>query len=200
MNKNKKVIFALLMCVCISFITYPYVSNLFTHKGQDSLRKVTLKSGDYKVGEDFPEGQYDVQSTTNDAVFMQKKMSNNDKWMGISFNDGESIPLKGTFILTPSKRKPLKTNDTGKYEISNSGYYEIGNQIPAGKYTLTYESQNSMIEKPLIQVLSKKRSILKGYSFEQAKQYTIELKKEEILEIQKSLFIENNADVILSPM
>lgn len=190
----------LLMCVCIASITYPYVSNLFTHKGQDSLRKVTLKSGDYKVGKDFPEGQYDVQSTTNDAMFMQKKMSNNDKWMGISFNDGESIPLKGTFILTPSKRKPLKTNDTGKYEISNSGYYEIGNQIPAGKYTLTYESQNSMIEKPLIQVLSKKRSILKGYSFEEAKQYTIELKKEEILEIQKSLFIENNAGVILSPM
>lgn len=200
MNKNKKVIFVLLMCVCIASITYPYVSDFFTHKEQDALQQVTLKSGEYKVGEDFPEGQYDVQSTTDDAMFMQKKMSNNDKWMGISFSDGESIPLKGTFILTPSKRKPLKTDDTGKYEISNSGYYEIGNQIPAGKYMLTYESQSSMIEKPLIQILSKKRSILKGYSFEGAKQYTIELKKEEILEIHKSLFKENDAGIILNPI
>lgn len=200
MNKNKKVIFVLLMCVCIASITYPYVSNLFTHKEQDALQQVTLKSGEYKVGEDFPEGQYDVQSTTDDAMFMQKKMSNNDKWMGISLNDGESIPLKGSFILTPSKRKPLKTDETGKFEISNSGYYEIGDQIPAGKYTLTYEPKNSMIEKPLIQILSKNRSILKEYSFEDAKQYTIEIKKEEILEIHKSLFKENNAGVILNPM
>ena len=200
MNKNKKVIFVLLMCVCIASIAYPYLSKVFNHKQQDSLQQVTLKSGEYKVGEDFPEGRYDIQSTTDKAMFMQKNMSKNDKWMGISLNDGESIPLKGTFILIPSEHKLLKTDDMGKFKISNSGYYEIGNQIPAGKYTLTYDSQKSTIEKPLIQVLSKKRSILKGYSFEGAEQYTIELKKDEILEIHKSLFKENNANIILNPM
>jgi len=35
---------------------------------------------------------------------------------------------------------------------------------------------------------------------EGAEQYTIELKKDEILEIHKSLFKENNANIILNPM
>lgn len=200
MNKKKKVVFVLLMCVCIASIVYPYVVDLFTHKDQNALQQVKLKSGEYKVGKDFPEGQYDILSATDNAMFMQKNMSKNDKWIGLSFNEGEMIPVKGSFLLMPSSSKKLKTEANGGFEILNSGYYEIGHQIPAGKYTLTFEQQESIFEKPFIQILSKDRSIIKGYSFKKTKIYQIELKKEEILEIHKSLFKENKAEVLLNPM
>jgi hypothetical protein len=196
MNKYKIIIFILIIVLCSSIIGYPYIGNLLI-SDEDKADEITILKGEYIVGEEINQGQYDVEVLKGKVKFMQRELSIKDKILGLKLNKGEHIIIegKGEIKLSPSSFQIINRNKSGQYEFSHSGFYKIGAQIPAGEYILRYKGKIEK-EKPFVQILSSKQEVLNTYDFIDKESYEITLEKSDILEVNKYLFFESDSIII----
>nr|WP_309100365.1 hypothetical protein [Fredinandcohnia onubensis] len=189
MNKFKLTIFILIIAITILFLGYPYVKNMTDNNAPTTIE---LVKGNYKVGEDISPGNYDIDVIEGDLTFIQRQLSHNDKILGITLNRGENISLdgEGKVKLTPANFNKLEEIKTNEFHITHSGFYKVDEQLPEGEYLVTYTGLKEENEKPFIQVLSSKKDVLKSYQFEKSDSHTIQVKKDQILEVNKFLFVE----------
>ncbi|MED1440530.1 hypothetical protein P4U24_01590 [Aeribacillus composti] len=202
MNKFKFTIFIFIVVICSFIIAYPYITDFINRYKEVEPKEMTLKSGEYIVGEDMNQGIYDIEVINGKIKFMQKELSAKDKILGVELTNGEHIGLegKGKVRLSPANFETIKISKAGQYEIHHSGFYKIGLQLPEGEYILSYAGKTEK-EKPFVQILSSNREVLNTYDFEDKKNYKIVPKKGDILEINKCLFFESDSIVInLKPL
>ncbi|MFB1049997.1 hypothetical protein [Paraliobacillus sp. JSM ZJ581] len=195
MNRIKTIVFILIVVIFLSVIGYPYLNN-FISKDSNMAKKINVTKGEYVVGKDINQGLYDIEVIGEEVRFMQRQLSDRSKILGIKLNTGEKVMIVGEGKVNMSPASFNKINlKSDKYEINHSGFYNVGLQIPAGNFILSY-SGNVEKEKPFVQVLSSKRNIIKTYDFTNKKAYEITLKENEILEVNKFLFYESESLII----
>ncbi|MBB3908825.1 hypothetical protein [Anoxybacteroides rupiense] len=204
MNKFKLTIFAFIVGMCSFIIVFPYISDLINnYRTLKNPEVVTIKSGEYIVGDDIQQGIYDVEVISGKVKFMQRELSAKDRVLGVNLHNGEHVQIKGQgkVKLSPANFESIEMSKSGQYEIHHSGFYEIGLQLPEGEYVLSYKGKTDK-EKPFVQILSSNnRNVLHTYDFHNKDIYKIPLKKGNILEINKFLFFESDDIVInLKPL
>lgn len=191
MTKTKVGIFVALAVITLLFFLVPKGIKYIKNQDPELLNaaeSVKLQSGEYTVGEDIKVGIYDMQVTKGSLSYFDTKLSKGDKLVGMELLDDNKIYFEGSgeIELTPAEFTPIKPSD-GIYTIEHSGYYEVGKQIPAGEYSLTYTPDKSSSEKPFIQILpSYADDARAGMQFENQETYDINLAAGEILTVKKT--------------
>ncbi|AIM15974.1 MULTISPECIES: hypothetical protein [Neobacillus] len=203
MNKFKCTIFIFIVVICSLIIAYPYITDLINSYKNIDPEEMTIKSGEYIVGEDINQGIYDIEVISGKIKFMQRELSIKDKILGVKLNNGEHVEVegKGRVKLSPANFEAIEMSKSGQYEINHSGFYKIGLQLPEREYILSYTGKTEK-EKPFVQILSSNnRDVLNTYDFQDKESYKVFLKKGDILEINKCLFFESDSIVInLKPL
>lgn len=160
----------------------------------------TLKSGSYEVGQQFDSGAYDVEVVEGSVQFMEKKMLVGTKIInrGLQKNEIVDVDGNGKVMLTKHKIVPLELQGEHEhYHIIHSGDYIAGQHLPQGKYLLSINS--AFDNPPLVQILENER-ILTAYDFLEQKEYEINIAENQILQVHKTLFIEEEGlQIFLTP-
>ncbi|MFL6978321.1 hypothetical protein R7M47_11860 [Bacillus inaquosorum] len=199
MNKFKTTVFIIIALVFVSYFGYSFVMSNIEKSNPMAVSKAknyTLSEGEYKAGDDIKPGFYDIEALDDNMVYKSIKLTKNDKLVNQDIPDQSILIIegKGNIKLSPAKsEKVAKQNDT--YNIVHSGFYVVGKQIPAGKYEVSYITENNKktTTKPFVQVLPEFRGTpKKSINLENDKSYSITLDKGNILEIKKTMFEEDN--------
>lgn len=194
MNSFKRSLFITLLVFFLIFMGYLLLVKKIKNDNptfMNSAEEITLKQGEYIIGQDLKPGFYDIDSLSDNVSFMPVKLSKGDKIVGQKCEKGTHVYIKGkgTVKLSPAKYKSLAVDNRNEYTILHSGNYIIGKQIPAGKYKITYSNKNKeIIEKPFIQVLpGYGENPLKSIDFRKKDNDVINVQIGDIFEVHKSL-------------
>ena len=114
---------------------------------------VLKSSGEYKVGSDIPAGEYYVKCTSVNLYIEVSSDSsgqldsiiynlNTDGGAYITVKDGQYLSVQGGDIYELDKAPEDKTDD-GYYK---GGMYKVGEDIPAGEYSVEASSGLAYIE------------------------------------------------------
>ncbi|MBN8194044.1 hypothetical protein JI667_17995 [Bacillus sp. NTK074B] len=199
MKSYKRIVFLIIVSVSVVFTGYPYVQS-WMGDHNDKATEIELDRGVYTVGDEIEPGFYDIISQNDHIQFMQRELSKGDKVLGIKLHVDEKISVqgKGAVTLVPASFDKIESTKGNEYVITHSGFYDIGKQLPEGEYQLSYSSETDYKEQPLVQILKPNGDILHSYYFDGEEQYTIHLKEENTLEVNKFLFTEaQNVEVKL---
>lgn len=202
MTKFKVGIFIALAVITLLFFLIPKGVKYLKNENPELLntaKSVKLSSGEYTVGKDIKVGVYDMQVTKGSLSYDGTTLSKDDKLIGMNLLDDNKLYLEGSgeVKLTPAEFTPIKSSDN-IFTIEHSGSYEVGKQIPAGKYLLTYIEENNNNEKPFIQILPSFADDARAeMQFENNNDYIISLKTGEILNIKKTPSEELNDMTVL---
>lgn len=196
MNRFKLIIFSILIVVVVFSLLFPTLrSNNMTIKDSEVLTK-----GDYEIGKDLAPGAYDIEVLEGSVVFSGRELTQEDNLKGLNYTNQEHIIITGTgkVLLSKAKFASLTHNELGNYVIKHSGLYKIGEQIKSGEYIISYTVQNnqSIEEKPYIQILNESdHSAIE--SFEVIDQYKVNLNESDLLQVNKTLFEENDDIIVI---
>ncbi|MBM5597592.1 hypothetical protein D8Y16_10715 [Listeria seeligeri] len=203
MTKTKAGIFVALAVITLLFFLVPKGVKYIKNQDPELLNaaeSVKLQSGEYTVGEDIKVGIYDMQVTKGSLSYFDTNLSKGDKLVGMELLDDNKIYFEGSgeIELTPAEFTPIKSSD-GIYTIEHSGSYEVGKQIPAGEYSLTYTADKKNSEKPFIQISPSYADDARvDIQFENKDTYDIDLKSGEILTVKKTKSEElDDMDILL---
>lgn len=191
MKSFKITVFLIIVFVSVAVIGYPYVQSWMGNH-MDKASEIALDRGVYTVGDEIKPGFYDIISQSDHIQFMQRELSKGDKVLGIKLHVDEKVSVQGEGVvqLVPASFDKIESTKGNEYVITHSGFYDIGKQLPEGEYQLSYSSETDSKEQPLVQILAANRDVLHSYYFEKEEQYTIYLKEENTLEVNKFLFTE----------
>lgn len=118
-----------------------------------SAEKVLLEEGKYKVGKDLPAGEYYVKCNSYNLYIAVSSDSSGDLdsviynlnthgGVYITVEDGEYLDIQGG-ELYELKDAPDTGAEKGKY---SDGMYKVGEDIPAGEYTVKSTEEQGYIE------------------------------------------------------
>ncbi|MBC1998432.1 hypothetical protein IA759_06220 [Listeria marthii] len=202
MTKTKLGIFIALAVITLLLFLVPKGIKYLKNQNPELLNtaeNVKLQSGEYTIGKDIKVGIYDMQVTKGSLSYYGTKLSKGDQIIGINLLDANKLYFEGSgeVELTPAEFLPIKSS-ANIFTIEHSGSYEVGKQIPVGKYSLTYIADKNSIEKPFIQILPSYADDARAeIQFENKQAYTINLKAGEILTVRKTKSEELDAMTIL---
>ncbi|EAF8893303.1 hypothetical protein A2G21_06875, partial [Listeria monocytogenes] len=131
--------------------------------------------------------------------YYSTRLSKGDEIIGINLLDANKLYFEGSgeVELTPAEFNPIKPS-ANIFTIQHSGSYEVGKQIPAGKYSLTYTIDKSSKKKPFIQILPSYTDDARiEIQFETKPAYNINLKTGEILTVSKTISEELDTMTVL---
>lgn len=151
-GKNKKylIIGIVIIVVAITVISASCVSaGLFDSSSSNALKS----SGEYKIGEDIPAGEYYVKCTSSNLYVEISSDStgsidsiitnlNTEGGTYITVHDGEYLTIQGGDIYELDK-SPNRGAENGYY---TNGMYKVGSDIPAGEYSVEATSGMAYIE------------------------------------------------------
>ena len=212
MMRKSQMIFLVIVFVCLFTITSipEFIKSLTPNEHLETKKikgggiEYRLTQGNFRVGNDIPEGYYDVTSD-GDNYFNGTQLSDGDQFLGLKLYDENiaQVSGKGTIKLERSAFSPV-SKDGDVYKINHSGFYTIGQQIKSGKYIITYETRNNELlkEDPWFQIISADlQKIIGGDSFGDANQFEVNLKENTWLELNQSGFSTNkNVFFYLTPV
>ncbi|MGP7816763.1 hypothetical protein [Niallia sp. 01092] len=116
---------------------------------KNSAERVILgeKDEEYVVGKDLQPGFYDIKPLNSKEVnFFGWKLSENEELHAIAFRKNNKFHVfEGQVEMTPSKFQKLK-KVKDYYIISNSGYYEVGNEFPEGRYEFILDDNSVSLD------------------------------------------------------
>lgn len=142
MTKTKFVIFIALTVITLLLFLVPKGIQYLKSQNPELLNtaeSIKLQAGEYTVGKDIKVGIYDMQVTKGSLSYYSTRLSKGDEIIGINLLDANKLYFEGSgeVELTPAEFNPIKPS-ANIFTIQHSGSYEVGKQIPAGKYSLTY--------------------------------------------------------------
>ncbi|WP_155645405.1 hypothetical protein [Peribacillus simplex] len=210
--RKSQMIFLVITFVCLlTIISIPEFIKSLTPNEHLETKKIKgggieyrLTQGNFHIGNDIPEGYYDVTSD-GDNYFNGTELSDGDHFLGLRLYDSNiaQVTGKGTIKLKKSAFSPV-SKEGDSYEIHHSGFYTVGKQIQAGEYIITYETRNDEVlkEDPWFQIISDDlQKIIGGDSFGDANQFEVDLKENTWLELNQSGFSTNkNVSFFLRPV
>lgn len=149
---NCKNLFKILVLLVILAVTAGSVSAGFLYGNQD-LGDALLTSGEYKVGEDLPAGEYFVKCHGYNLYFEVSSDGSGDpdsviynfntgKGFYVTLEDGEYIKIDGGDLYELNKT-PKNGPVNGTY---GDGMYKVGVDIPAGQYDMESSSNLGYFE------------------------------------------------------
>ncbi|EAD5841563.1 TPA_asm: hypothetical protein GZK45_07530 [Listeria innocua] len=191
MTKTKLGIFIALAVITLLLFLVPKGIKYLKNQNPELLNtaeNVKFQAGEYTVGKDIKVGIYDMQVTKGSLSYYGTKLSKGDEIIGINLLDANKLYFEGNgeVELTPTEFNPIKPS-ANIFTIEHSGSYEVGKQIPAGKYSLTFTIDKSSKKKPFIQILpSYADDARTEIQFETKQEYDINLKTGEILTVSKT--------------
>lgn len=121
--------------------------------GLVSAEKALLEEGKYKVGKDLPAGEYYVKCDSYNLYIADSSDSSGDLdsviynlnthgGVYITVEDGEYLEIQGGKLYKLDD-SPDRGADDGKYK---EGMYKVGDDIPAGEYTVKSTEDQGYIE------------------------------------------------------
>lgn len=202
MTKTKFVIFIALTVITLLLFLVPKGIQYLKSQNPELLNtaeSIKLQAGEYTVGKDIKVGIYDMQVTKGSLSYYSTRLSKGDEIIGINLLDANKLYFEGSgeVELTPAEFNPIKPS-ANIFTIQHSGSYEVGKQIPAGKYSLTYTIDKSSKKKPSIQILPSYTDDARiEIQFETKPAYNINLKTGEILTVSKTISEELDTMTVL---
>lgn len=121
--------------------------------GLVSAEKALLEEGNYKVGKDLPAGEYYVKCDSYNLYLAVSSDSSGDLdsviynlnthgGVYITVEDGEYLEIQGGKLYKLDD-SPDRGAEDGKYK---EGMYKVGDDIPAGEYTVKSTEKQGYIE------------------------------------------------------
>lgn len=196
MNLKKRV-FLILLAVTILLAAAPIVEKRFLK--EEMAEEAVLQQGEYKVGEDVPEGNYDVKFSGS-PIFQGKEFQQQDEVKAMPFLEGELLYVEGEgeVRLVPARFEKLQLMEGQRYSIVHSGFYQIGEQLGAGSYNLRFHGDKEQDGAAFAQIIDAEKTVLETYSFQDQAEHLVELEEGTFLQIEKNPLEENSGlEIIL---
>lgn len=193
----KRWVFLILLAVTILVAAAPIIEKRLAK--EDLVEEAVLQQGEYKVGEDVPEGSYDV-TFSGSSIFQGKEFGRQDEVKAIPFLEGELLYVEGEgkVHLTPARFEKLQLMNGQRYSITHSGFYQVGRQLGAGSYILHFNGDKEKDGAAFAQIFDAEKTVLETYSFQDKAEHTVELEEGTFLQIEKNPLKENNGlEIIL---
>lgn len=196
MNVKRRV-FLILLAVTILVVAAPIVEKRLVK--EEMAEEALLQQGEYKVGEDVPEGNYDV-TFSGSPIFQGKEFGQQDEVNAMPFLEGELLYVEGEgkVHLAPARFEKLQLMDGQRYSITHSGFYQVGRQLGAGSYILRFNGDKEKVGAAFAQIIDAEKTVLETYSFQDKAEHPVELEEGMLLQIEKNPLKENNGlEIIL---
>jgi len=107
-----------------------------------------------EAGKSFHPGYYDIEVTSG-TVYVSGFMGAGQKFQNMLYARGNHLNFTGAGMiqLTPAKFKALQFHSGRAVLINTFGNYRVGQDIPAGKYRITWSTQAKSKANLLVSVL-----------------------------------------------
>lgn len=186
MNKKKKWI---IVSIVVAFIGLLFLSK----QPQVATESNELEAGQYKSGEDFEPGIYDVVSNSDSMVYGGKTLDEGEVYSGVYLpqNHVISIEGEGTVQLVPAEQESVEPNENGELVFDSNGNYEVGTQIEPGTYEVTANVEGGVEleddESPWVQVINgygTENEIINSYQYtDESDENIIKLERGQVLQV-----------------